>query len=98
MMRSSLVVSGGIIGLTGIVLFVALSGLAWLALAAGGAAVLVAGFLVADVDNRIEPPPGHHFCQFCSTPVVDGAERCSHCNGLQPSAPQPGTAPATPNR
>jgi hypothetical protein len=98
MMRSSLVVSGGIILLTGIVLFVALSGLAWLVLIAGGAVVLVSGFLKEEVDNRIEPAPGYHFCQFCSTQVMEGAERCSHCNGLQPPAPQPSTAPAPPNR
>ncbi len=95
-MRSSLVVSGGIIGLTGLVLFVALGGLAWLALIAGGGAALIAGFLVREVDRGIEPPEGHHFCQFCSTPVIDGAERCGHCNGLQPAAPQP-SAPAQPN-
>ena len=89
MMRSSLVVSGGIIGLTGLVLFVALSGLAWLALIAGGTVVLVSGFLLQDVDNRIVPPLGYRFCQFCSTPVMEGEERCGHCNGLQPTAPQP---------
>jgi len=98
MMRSSLVVSGGIIGLAGVVLFIALSGLAWLILFAGGAVVLVWGFLAEEVDNRIEPAPGYHFCQFCSTEVMEGAERCSHCNGLQPPAPRPSAAPAPPNR
>ena len=96
MMRSSLVVSGGIIGFTGVVLFVTLGGLAWMALIAGGGVALAAGFLVREVDHRIEPPEGHHFCQFCSTPVMDGAERCGHCNGLQPASPQP-SAPAQPN-
>jgi hypothetical protein len=96
-MRASLVVSGGIILLTGVVLFVALGGLAWLALIAGGAVALVAGFLVGEVSNTIEPPEGHHFCQFCSTPVTDGEERCGHCNGLQPASPQPSAAPAQPN-
>src|SRR5258708_2544390 len=79
MMRPSLVVSGGIIGLTGVVLFVTLGCLAWLALIAGGAAALVAGFIVGEVKDRVAPPEGFHFCQFCSTPVTDGAERCSHC-------------------
>jgi hypothetical protein len=97
-MRSSLVVSGGIILLTGVVLLVALNGFAWVILIAGGAVVLVSGFLVGDVDNRIEPPLGHHFCQFCSTPVMDGAERCGHCNGIQPPSLQPSTTPAPPNR
>jgi hypothetical protein len=96
-MRSSLVVSGGIIGLTGIVLFVTLGGLAWLALIAGGAAALVAGFIVEELDHQIGPPEGYHFCQFCSTPVVEGAERCGHCNGLQPAAPQSSAAPEPTN-
>jgi hypothetical protein len=96
-MRSSLVVSGGIIGLTGVVLFAALGGLAWLALIAGGAVALVAGFIVGEVKDRVAPPEGHHFCQFCSTPVADGAERCGHCNGLQPGAPQASASPGPPN-
>ena len=82
-MRSSLVVSGGIISLTGVALFVALDGDAWLALIAGGVVVLVCGFLLGESSQRIEPPLGHHFCPFCATPVSDGAERCGHCNGLQ---------------
>ena len=97
MMRPSLVVSGGIIGLTGAVLFVTLGGFAWLALIAGGVVALVVGFIVEEVKDRVAPPEGHHFCQFCSTPVMEGAERCSHCNGLQPAAPQPSAAPAPPN-
>jgi len=83
-MRASAVVSGGILTLTGVVLFVALQGIAWLALIAGGLAVLVAGFALKEVSDRIEPPPGYRFCPFCSTPVMEGAERCGHCNGLQP--------------
>jgi len=97
MMRPSLIVSGAIIGLTGVVLFVTLDGLAWLALTAGGAAALVAGFILEDVKERVVPPEGFHFCQFCSTPVMEGAERCSHCNGLQPVAPQPSASSAQPN-
>ncbi len=83
-MRSSLVVSGGIITLTGIVLYVALAGEAWLALIAGGVVVMVSGMVLEEVTDRIEPPPGYQFCLFCSTPVLKGAERCDHCNGLQP--------------
>jgi hypothetical protein len=87
-MRSSLVVSGGIIALTGVALFVALDGEAWLALIAGGVAVLACGFVLEEVTERLEPPPGHHFCLFCSTLVAEGAERCDHCNGLQEWATQ----------
>jgi len=45
-MRSSLVVGGGMIILTGIVLYVALDGEAWLALIAGGGVLLVVGLVV----------------------------------------------------
>jgi hypothetical protein len=95
LVRSSLVVSGGIIILTGAALFVAADGLAWLALVAGGVVVLVCGFLLEEMTGRLEPPPGHHFCPFCSTPVAEGVERCSHCNGLQEWAnrPRPAAAP-----
>jgi len=88
-MRSSLVVSGLIIGLTGAALFVALGGTAWLVLFAGGFVALVLGFLLEETTERVEPPPGYRFCLFCSTPVLEGAERCSHCNGLQAAATQP---------
>ncbi len=88
-MRSSMVVSGGIIALTGVAFFVTLDGEAWLALIAGGFVVLVIGFLLEEVTDRVEPPEGHRFCPFCSTPVLIGAERCSHCNGLQPEVAAP---------
>jgi hypothetical protein len=97
-MRSSLVVSGGIISLTGGVLFVTLDGTAWLALIAGGVVALVAGFLLGEMADKVEPPPGYRFCLFCSTPVMEGAERCGHCNGLQPMAPQPAAVQAQPTR
>jgi hypothetical protein len=94
-MRSSLVVAGGLIILTGVGLFVALDGDAWLALVAGGVVALACGFVLEEVTEHVEPPPGHLFCPFCSTPVAEGVERCSHCNGLQdwvtqkPAPPQP---------
>ena len=53
-MRSSLVVSGGIISLTGVALFVALDGWAWLALIGGGAVVLAAGFFLEEMPDRVE--------------------------------------------
>ena len=96
-MRSSLVVSGGILTLTGIVLFVALAGDAWLALIAGGVVVIASGFLLEEVTERVEAPPGFHFCPFCSTLVAEGAERCSHCNGLQSAVTAQKPEPAQPN-
>jgi len=80
-----------------VALFVALDGEAWLALIAGGAIVLVAGFFLEEMIDRVEPPIGHHFCLFCSTPVVEGAERCGHCNGLQDTAAGTSAAQAQPN-
>ena len=91
-MRSSLVVSGGIITLTGVALFVALGGDAWLALIAGGFAVTVSGFLLVEVSDRVEPAKGYRYCLFCSAPVMIGAERCGHCNGLQPEVAAPKAA------
>ena len=85
-MRSSLVVSGGIILITGVALFLAFQGTAWLVLIAGGAAASVAGFVLEESTDRVDPPPGYRFCVFCSTPVAEGDERCGHCNGLQPKA------------
>lgn len=96
-MRSSLVVAGGLIILTGVVLFVALDGYAWLFLIAGGVVITSFGFLLEEMNDRIEPPPGQHFCPFCSTLVAEEDERCSHCNGLQDWVTQSRRAPSQPN-
>lgn len=83
-MRSSLVVAGAMIALTGVGLFAALDGTAWLAFTAGGVVVMACGYVLEEaVGERVEAPPGFHFCPFCSTPVAEGSERCGHCNGLQ---------------
>jgi len=95
-MRTSLVVAGGIITLVGIALYVALDGDAWLALIAGGVVAIACGFVLEEVDSRVEAPPGYHFCPFCSTPVAEGVERCGHCNGLQDWVTQPKPAMAQP--
>ena len=82
-MRSSLMVAGGLITLTGVGLYAALDGGAWLVLIAGGLVALVSGYFLDELTDRVEAPAGYHFCPFCSTPVAEGEERCSHCNGLQ---------------
>jgi hypothetical protein len=92
-MRSSLVVAGAMIIITGVVLYVTLDGEAWLALIAGGVVALAIGLVIGEVVERVEAPPGQHFCPFCSTLVAEGEERCSHCNGLQDWVTQ-----AQPNR
>jgi hypothetical protein len=81
----------------GVALYVALDGDAWLAMIAGGVVALACGFALKEVDSRVEAPPGYHFCPFCSTLVAEGAERCSHCNGLQDWAEQRKVAPLQPN-
>jgi hypothetical protein len=96
-MRSSLVVAGGMIIVTGIVLWVTLNGVAWLALIAGGAVALACGLVLEDLTDRVEAPPGQHFCPFCSTVVADEDERCGHCNGLQDWVTRSKPAPSQPN-
>ncbi len=95
-MRSSLVVAGGMIALVGVGLYVALDGEAWLALIAGGVVALACGFVLEEVNDRLEPPPGYHFCPFCSKLLEDGDERCSHCNGLQDWVTKSKPAPLQP--
>jgi hypothetical protein len=92
-MRSSLVVSGVIVTLTGVGLFAALDGVAWLVLIACGVVVTVSGFLLEESMDRVDPPLGFSFCVFCSTPIQDGVERCSYCNGLQPVETRKPTSP-----
>jgi len=96
-MRSSLVVAGGMITLTGVGLYVALDGYAWLAMIAGGVVVMACGTVLEELKDRVEAPPGQHFCPFCSTLVVEGEERCGHCNGLQEWATQVKPAPSQSN-
>lgn len=50
----------------------------------GGAIMMIMGLFVAESQGPPEPPEGFRFCSFCSTPVPLDAERCSHCNGVQP--------------
>jgi predicted nucleic acid-binding Zn ribbon protein len=95
-MRSSLFVSGVIVTLTGVALFAALDGIAWLVLIACGVVVSVSGYLLEESTERVEPPIGFQFCVFCSTPVPEGAERCDHCNGIQPFEERKKRAPAQP--
>jgi hypothetical protein len=97
-MRSSLVAAGAMIILTGVVLFVTLDGEAWLALIAGGVVALAFGFVLEELTERVEAPPGHHFCPFCSTLVAEEDERCAHCNGLQDWVRQSVSAPLQTNR
>ena len=53
--------------------------------AAGGAVMAVLGLALPEGPGPVEPPEGYRFCPFCSSPVKLGAERCDHCNGIQPA-------------
>ena len=53
-------------------------------LAIGGGIMLAASFFLSEGPGPLTPSPGFRFCAFCSTPVPLSAERCQHCNGLQP--------------
>ncbi|HZW85585.1 MAG TPA: hypothetical protein VFE91_06785 [Nitrososphaerales archaeon] len=50
----------------------------------GGLLMVVAGYFMDEGPGPVQPPEGYRFCVFCSTPVKIGAERCQHCNGVQP--------------
>ena len=51
-----------------------------------GLAIAGLSILLKPGKGPIEPPEGHRFCLFCSTPVPNESERCPHCNGLQPKS------------
>jgi hypothetical protein len=50
----------------------------------GGGVMMIASFFLSESPGPLRPPEGFRFCPFCSTPVQIGAQRCPHCNGLQP--------------
>ena len=51
---------------------------------AAGLIMIVASFFLAETEGPVRPPEGFRFCPFCSTVVPFDAERCPHCNGVQP--------------
>lgn len=52
--------------------------------AIGGGVMAVASLMMSESEGPIEAPEGYRFCVFCGTPVKLIADRCPHCNGLQP--------------
>lgn len=52
--------------------------------AIGGGIMMVASLFLSETQGPLKPAEGFRFCVFCSTPVPIAAERCPHCNGLQP--------------
>jgi len=48
-----------------------------------GVIMMIMGFFVSESAGPVQPPEGHRFCPFCSTPVEIGVDRCPHCNGVQ---------------
>ncbi len=50
----------------------------------GGGIMALISLFVPESEGPVQPPEGSKFCVFCSTPMPVSAERCTHCNGLQP--------------
>ena len=50
----------------------------------GGAVMAGASLFLPDREGPVLPPEGFRFCAYCSTPVPLDADRCPHCNGVQP--------------
>jgi hypothetical protein len=85
-MRSSLVLTGIIIAVLGLALYVLELPFAYLwsfPFMVGGVVFVLAGFFLKESEGQVEPPEGYKFCRFCNTPVLLTADRCDHCNGLQ---------------
>jgi hypothetical protein len=86
-MRPQLFVGGLLVALMGAGFFVLQLPLVFfwsLPFAVGGGIMMVASLFLPETLGPLKPPDGYRFCAFCSTPVPTSAERCPHCNGLQP--------------
>lgn len=85
-MRSSLILTGLIIAVLGLALYLLELPFAYLwsfPFMVGGVVFILAGSLLKESTTNVEPPEGYRFCRFCNTPVLLTTERCDHCNGLQ---------------
>jgi len=85
-MRSQLLVSGILVMLLGVALYVLQMPLAFawsLVFIAGGGLMAGASLFVAESEGPVTPPEGYRFCRFCSAAVPRQALRCPKCNGLQ---------------
>ena len=54
----------------------------------GGGIMAGARLFLPESQGPVVPNEGFRFCPFCSTQVPAGAERCPHCNGVQPKGEQ----------
>ncbi|QQG49395.1 MAG: hypothetical protein HY247_03575 [archaeon] len=86
-MRPQLLVGGLLVGLMGasfLVLelpFVYFWGIPFLI---GGSLMALASPFLSETHGPVKPPEGYKFCVYCSNQMPAEAERCQHCNGLQP--------------
>jgi hypothetical protein len=86
-MRSQLFIGGILVAAMGVGFFALQLPILYfwgLPFAIGGAIMAIASFFLPESQGPVMPPEGYRFCVFCSTPVPLGAERCPHCNGVQP--------------
>jgi hypothetical protein len=92
-MRSQLFVAGVLIFVMGAAFYVLLVPLVsvWgIPFMAGGGVMALASFFLAESLGPVQPPEGYRFCVYCGTPVKLGADRCQHCNGVQPKTGEGG--------
>jgi hypothetical protein len=85
-MRSQLLVSGILVALFGVALYILQIPLAFawsLVFISGGALMAGASLFVAESEGPVTPPDGYRFCRFCSAAVPLQVLRCPRCNGLQ---------------
>ncbi len=86
-MRPQLFVGGALVALMGAGFYLLQLPLVYfwsVPFAIGGGIMALASFFLPPSEGPLKPPEGFRFCVFCSTPVALGAERCPHCNGVQP--------------
>ena len=86
-MRPQLFTGGLLVGLMGVLFYALPLPLVsfWsIPFLIGGGIMGAASFFLPESPGPVRPPEGFRYCVFCSTPVPIGAERCAHCNGLQP--------------
>ena len=86
-MRPQLFIGGLLVALTGAGFYVLALPFVYfwsVPFGVGGALMMIASLFLPETEGPVKPSEGFRFCVFCSTPVPVTAERCPHCNGVQP--------------
>jgi len=86
-MRPQLLFGGLLVALMGVGFYVLALPFAYfwsIPFGAAGVIMIAASFFLSETEGPVQPPEGFRFCPYCSTAVSLSAERCPHCNGVQP--------------